>query len=347
MKLICLHVGLLISITLPLTLFNGKALIFSMAVPVELEKPEGSQTQAKSLKLFEIPQMPVKLGKVSLANEFLEEINYSLTTSLKGEVIVQLKVFYFDDRKKLKLAEDHVVIQEAKAGSWQEGSFDLEDEVKDGDSLVVAVYEVTTPSGVWSVDATELETEVKNSVARRPQRVPYVRYNQSLSLTDEEKATLYRLALEQVINDKESLLLLLYPGNPEEQFSKVEKKKPEAAVDKPLVLSTTNLSSLPAFQLPEAKLKLLSLEKIQQRANATDTFTYLTFDPVEIEGSKVFITLRSRKAVKPPPPDYKGPAVYGDCCNRLLFKYERIEGQWVGGRQSVPPTSESSGISKN
>jgi len=248
--------------------------------------------------------MPVTINAAVADNSPTDAwLKYSVTNVFQGQIAgTYLRVFVVDGSGKLITTADGFSGDKIAAGTTLQSSAHIEHAIEQNGLSIVAVTKVIGQSGVWELDPAELERAIRAKISRQPDIALKVGFEPNRAVTDVDRGEIFKLILEDVINDDE----------------KSERLKDRANV---IILKEDLHFDLP--QIPNVKLSTLDQDEIQKIANKRGRVIYLIYNPLVVEGSRVLarISLRDKVAVR--------PGIYVPFKFTYLFTCVEKDGRWT------------------
>ena len=247
--------------------------------------------------------MPVKVNTAVAANRSTDAwLEFSISNVSQVQIAgTYLRVFVVDEDGKLITTVDGFSGDKIDAGMTLQSRVHIGEPIGQNGLSIVAVTKVVGKSGVWELDLSQLEKAVRANISRQSDVTLKVGFEPNRVVTDADRGEIFKLILEDLINDDE----------------KSEKLKDHANV---IVLRDDLHLDLP--QIPNVKLSTLDLDEIQRIADKRGRLIYLIYRPFVVEGSRVLAKLSLRDQVA------RRPGVYVPFRFTYLFTCVKKDGRW-------------------
>lgn len=247
--------------------------------------------------------MPVKVNTAVATNRSTDAwLEYSISNVSKVQIAgTHLRVFIVDPDSKLITTVDGFSGDKIEAGMTLQSRVRIGQPIGQNGLSIVAVTKVVGESGVWEPDLSQLQTAVRARLSRQSDVTLKVFYEPNRVVTDADRSEIFKLIIEDLINDDQ----------------KSEKLMDRANV---IVLREDLHFDLP--QLPNVKLLTLDQDEIQRTADKRGRVIYLIYRPFVVEGSRVLAQISLRDQVA------RRPGMYVPFKFTYLFTCVKKDGRW-------------------
>lgn len=274
-------------------------------------------------KVVDFTSLPVRVKHALFENlEHRADFNYSVANQTDGGIWNYEIALFFQAsngaiERKVDICVDFVIKEEGdrcryfppgvsvESRKTEDNSVILDERVEVGTKTYVAIKEVRGENGIWQIDDAELQIAVQ-SVARGELRQPPVKFAKHIILSDEDKRTAIKSALE---------------------FALIKKQIPDYGLIKDkqnVILSSENVPANADLKLAEFKISFLSPDKIQEKADREGDFLFLSFGEIIANGNNMFVVLKNSWIKS------RTSKMLYLSGGGMFLEFQKKDGKWVG-----------------
>ena len=281
------------------------ALFAVLSWPAQRLPTPTTGVQNTRIEYYALSGMPIQVNALSVKNRtVMTELEYSVTNLSEDDLErIQFKLYQFDSRGKFKHVEDLTENIRLKARSVKTSSFDLVNNYEANDQLVLVTQELVGLSGRWFVAPSRVDAAIKSKFTNRIDFPLEVRHEFNLILTEADKAEIFSATFKEALKNEPLAPLFNH--------------------SKRLNISTENIPPSLRIKIQEPGLLFLTPLEIRTRANQVGEIRYVQVEPLEVEGSKVILTLNVHTRAR-------DNQVIDPCCGSFIFEYYKnpVSGEW-------------------
>ncbi len=274
-------------------------------VPIMLAHSMQPQEVRLAVIPYTLAGMPVTL--CSVASECALEgswLEYSITNSSQEKIAeAYVRVFIVGSGAKVIAVEEDSERLNLDPGATGQGRVRIPDPIEQNSLSVIAVSKVITDRGVWEAKPSDLDRAVRARLKKQREIQPRVHFEAHVTLTPSDRPEIFRLALTDILNDSQKAKSLGDHAN--------------------IILLRDSVD----FDLPPiAKVKLYSwnMDEIRKAAPEKGKIFYVTYRPLETEGSRVLARISIQDQVG------KGyPGLWIRHGYTFLYICVKKDGQWT------------------